>query len=142
MGAAQIVHLPRNKRQLRRYFGMYQFYNQIVKNCAKWVQPLHDLVAQSSNNRRCYGVKTNNFELSEAPLVESILLVFLDLVTKLELVTTTTYNNNKNWSPMPAKILWDVYWNRFETEFVSLLSSGQKLLLVTSAIGQHSIVNC
>ena len=51
VAAIQNVDLPRTKRQLRRYLGMYQFYSQFVKNCAKWLQPLHDLVAQSPNNR-------------------------------------------------------------------------------------------
>ena len=51
VAAIQNVDLPRTKRQLRRYLGMYQFYSQFVKNCAKWLQPLQDSVTQSPNNR-------------------------------------------------------------------------------------------
>ena len=83
------MDLPRTKRQLRRYLGMYQFYSQFVQNCAKWLQPLHDLVAQSPNNRPLLWSENqkHSFQLSKVALVESTLLVFPYPAAKPELVT-------------------------------------------------------
>ena len=89
VAAIQNVDLFRTKRQLRRYLGMYQFYSQFVKNCAKWLQPLHHLVAQSPNNRPLLWSEKQRhyFELSKAALVESTLLTFPDPAAILELIT-------------------------------------------------------
>ena len=89
----QSVLLPHTKRPLRRYLeGMYQFHSQFVKSWAKRLQPLHDLVAQSPNNRPLLWNEnqTHDFEPSEAALVESTLLAFLDPAAKLELVTNAS----------------------------------------------------
>ena len=92
VAAIQNGDLHRTKRQLRRYLGMHQFYSQFVKNCAKWLQSPHDLVAQSPNNQPLLWSENQKhyFELSKAALEESTLLAFPDPTAKLELVTNAS----------------------------------------------------
>ena len=45
------TEMPRTKRQLRRYFGVYQNYVKFAKDYAEWLQPLHPSVASIPNNR-------------------------------------------------------------------------------------------
>jgi len=82
------TELPRTKRQLRRYLGMYQFYAKFVKDYAKWLQPLYSLVASTPNNRALFWSESLEecFKSSKDALADAALLAFPDPAAATELV--------------------------------------------------------
>ena len=51
VSAIKNYQLPRTKRQLKAYLGMYQFYARFVKGYAELLQPLHDFATQCPPRR-------------------------------------------------------------------------------------------
>ena len=87
--------LPRTKRQLKRYLGMYQFYSRFVKNHSRWLQPLHSLASGGSPRRPITwnGDLVKCFEESKVALANATLLAFLDPDAETQLVTDASGNS-------------------------------------------------
>ena len=87
--------LPRTKRQLKRYLGMYQFYSRFVKNHSRWLQPLHSLASGGSPRRPITwnGDLVKCFEESKEALANATLLAFPDPDAEAQLVTDASGNS-------------------------------------------------
>ena len=87
--AIRAFQLPRTKKQLRTYLGMYQFYARFVRGCSQWLQPLYNLVASTSPRNPIAWDDTlvRNFEDSKNALADATQLAFPDPDANTELVT-------------------------------------------------------
>ena len=72
--------LPRTKRQLKSYLGMYQYYSKFIPNYAKFLQPLHLFSTSAPPNLKSL------FNKSKTALAESTLLAFPDPLATTELI--------------------------------------------------------
>ena len=95
VAAIRDFKLPRTKRQLKTYLGMYQFYARFVPNSAQWTQPLHDLASDTSSTRPITWDEESiqQFEESKTALATATLLAFPDPEAETQLVTDASENS-------------------------------------------------
>ena len=79
---------PTSKRGLRRYLGMYQFYSRFVSNCAKYLQPLYNLISECPDNRPLPwdATTTDCFQESKDALAGAVTMAFPDPEAETEIV--------------------------------------------------------
>ena len=89
VSAIKNYQLPRTKRQLKAYLGMYQFYARFVKGYAELLQPLHDFATQCPSRRPLSWNEglVSCFQASKEALTNATLLAFPDPDAQTELVT-------------------------------------------------------
>ena len=80
VSAIKNYQLPRTKRQLKAYLGMYQFYARFVKGYAELLQPLHDFATQCPPRRPISWNEglVSCFQASKEALANATLLAFPD----------------------------------------------------------------
>ena len=95
VAAVRDFKLPRTKKQLKTYLGMYQFYARFVKNYAQLLQPLHTLAACTPPRRPISwdDKHIQYFEDSKDALANAALLAFPDPSAQTELVTDASGNS-------------------------------------------------
>ena len=89
VSAIKNYQLPRTKRQLKAYLGMYQFYARFVKGYAELLQPLHDFATQCPPRRPLSWNEglVSCFQASKEALTNATLLAFPDSDAQTKLVT-------------------------------------------------------
>ena len=87
VSAIKNYQLPRTKRQLKAYLGMYYFYVRFVKDYAELLQPLHDFATQCPPRRPLSWNEglVSCFQASKEALTNATLLAFPDPDAQTEL---------------------------------------------------------
>ena len=98
----QSTELPRTKRQLPHFLGMYRFYAKFKKDYAKWLKPLYSLVASTPNNRPFFWSEDLKlcFDSSKNANAEAVLLAFPNPTASTELVVDASAQSRDSF-----------YWN-------------------------------
>ena len=97
VSAIKDYQLPRTKRQLKAYLGMYKFYPRFVKSYAELLQPLHDFATQCPPRRPLsWNEKlVSCFQASKEALTNATLLAFPDPDAQTEQSNRCQWHHNR-----------------------------------------------